>query len=443
MQEQLSTLSIVVLAHQNQYYLKRCLHYLELFNFNATVLDSSQHAYRGPIPSNVCYQHLPETNYWEKVYIGVAQIKTEYVALLGVDDFYSYEGLVAACDFLSANSDYVSAAGDLIAIHQMDISKDIVYQTECAISHGIHYDHPDTEQRLLQPQRYQYPVYYTVQRTKVALKAWDFLFQCSLKVAGFNTVATRHFVELLAYIAIIIQGKHANLKTFFWLRDAYAYSASGDIEHFNYATLANINPELYSAIYHVAANIFGYDYKQIAPIIDNSLRHFSDGADVTPPTNDSSIYRFLNNNNIHYFIQLHHIIKQYRNEIVTSLNTQFGQIASTNIIYGEKWATEISSKLHKILEGKNTPLVIYGAGEHTQFLFDIFDFDNKVVAVCDINNKLWGTRLFNIPVIAPHQILDYAESVLISSRKFQNEISTFIYSAFGEQLSIITLYDEQ
>ena len=440
MHKDLSDLTIVVLAHENQYYLPRSLEYLEYYKYRTLVLDSSNSSYAGTIPANVDYRHVPHQDYWQKIYEGVTSVRTKYTALLGVDDFFSHIGLTEACTFLDRNSDYVSAAGDLISVNIGEFGSKIRYQSQCISSHGLHYDDDDAARRLLQLQRYHYPKYYNVMRTDKICKAWDFLLQSAHQVSGFTLKENMHFAELLAYIAIVLQGKHANLKSFLWLRDAYLHSASGDIKHYNYEDLKNNNPLIYQGVYEVAARVFGYEIKKITKILNNALAHLSDTAGISKPKPSPQLFRNLKGDDLNSFRELDQIIKKHQISIASALAAKFGKKTKFYDRYCDNWAEQIHAKLTRLLANGQS-IVLYGAGEHTQALFDIYDFGTTVVAICDGNQTLWGKAYFGAPIIGPHQILDFSETVLVSSKQSQNEIVEYIKLGFEDKLTVLTLYD--
>jgi glycosyltransferase domain-containing protein len=439
MHKDLSDLTIVVLAHENQYYLPRSIEYLEYYKINVLLLDSSVAAYQGPIPANIDYRHVPQHDYWEKIYAGVTSVSTKYTALLGVDDFFSYRGLIEACDFLENNSDYVSAAGDLISVNIGEFGSTIRYQSQCISSHGLNYDDDDTGRRLLQLQRYHYPIYYNVMRTSAVCKAWDFLLQCARQVADFTLKENMHFAELLTYIAIVIQGKHANLKTFFWLRDAYLYSASGDIEHYHYGALKKSNPMMYQAIYRIAAKVFGYEFTEMSSILNTALAHLSDNAGISKAKPSPQLFRNLKGSDLYSFRELDGIIKKHQISVASALATKFGSETKFYDKYGVNWAEKIRTELTRLLTDCHS-IVLYGAGDHTRALFDIYDFGKTVVAICDGNQTLWGKAYFGAPIIGPHQILDFSETVLISSKQSQSEIAEYLKLGFDDKLTVLTLY---
>ena len=278
-------------------------------------------------------------------------------------------------------------------------------------------------------------------RTTAVCKAWDLLFQCARRVADFTLKENMHFAELLTYIAIVLQGKHANLKSFFWLRDAYLYSASGDIQHYDHKALQVSNPLIHQAIYQIAAKVFGYDFSEMSSILSNALAHLSDNAGITKPKPSSQLFRNLKGKDLYSFRELDNIIKKHQVSVASALATKFGSETKFYNKYGVNWVEQIRTKLHRLLAG-SPAIVLYGAGEHTQALFDIYDFKETVVAICDGNQTLWGKAYFGAPIIGPHQILDYSDTVLISSKQSQAEIVAYIKQGFDDKLSVLTLYDE-
>jgi len=90
--------------------------------------------------------------------------------------------------------------------------------------------------------------------------------------------------------------------------------------------------------------------------------------------------------------------------------------------YEEHYANILQTNLYKAsLQIKELPVVIYGAGIHTQQHLSLFRRFN-VVAIADKNPSLWGEYINEILIISPDEINRYAQHVILSSKAFENEI---------------------
>lgn len=93
----------------------------------------------------------------------------------------------------------------------------------------------------------------------------------------------------------------------------------------------------------------------------------------------------------------------------------------------------------------NEPVVIYGAGIHTEALFQVIkNFKElNIKAISDKNQFLWGTKSHNVLVISPHEITQYAHHVIISSFAFEKEIEQELQMIYPENLQIHTIYNQK
>lgn len=98
---------------------------------------------------------------------------------------------------------------------------------------------------------------------------------------------------------------------------------------------------------------------------------------------------------------------------------------------------QVVDNLRKEIAG--APVVIYGAGLHTQQHLTLFTQLN-LVAIADKDETLWGTELAGIEIISPDAIESVAEHVLISSKAFEEAIYSSM-SAMLPKVIFHKLYD--
>jgi len=99
--------------------------------------------------------------------------------------------------------------------------------------------------------------------------------------------------------------------------------------------------------------------------------------------------------------------------------------------------------LFKELDSK--PIVIYGAGMHTKILYNkIKNIKSlNIKAIADKNEQLWGKKVYNITIISPDRIKEYAKDVIISSFAFEQEINKELSSIYHNQIRIHMIYNNQ
>lgn len=104
-------LTLVVITHNRNAFLRRTLQYYKGYGAKVLVLDSSTEgdaSIAADYPA-VDYRHLPQFTYkglQDKLTYGVQQVTTPYMAFAADDDFLLYDGLTQSVDFLQANPDY-------------------------------------------------------------------------------------------------------------------------------------------------------------------------------------------------------------------------------------------------------------------------------------------------------------------------------------------------
>ena len=93
------------------------------------------------------------------------------------------------------------------------------------------------------------------------------------------------------------------------------------------------------------------------------------------------------------------------------------------------------------LVDQSVPLVVWGVGTHTARLFATSRLKQaKIHAFVDSNVRYQGKQLDGIPIISPNDLKGRAESILISSRVFQEEIKEVIRREMKLNNEIIMLY---
>lgn len=101
---------------------------------------------------------------------------------------------------------------------------------------------------------------------------------------------------------------------------------------------------------------------------------------------------------------------------------------------------QIKETIARILTDEK-PIIVWGTGTHTMRLLATSKLrEAKIRAFVDSNPRYRGKLLNNIPVVAPQTIIDWPETILISSRVYQEEIAAQIINDLHLKNEIIRLY---
>jgi SAM-dependent methyltransferase len=102
---------------------------------------------------------------------------------------------------------------------------------------------------------------------------------------------------------------------------------------------------------------------------------------------------------------------------------------------------KLQTKLNALVDS-GRPIVVWGVGTHTTRLMATSRLaDANIVAFIESNARYHGKTLHDRPIIAPDELKDHADPVLISSRVFQHEIAAQIRDDLKCANELILLYD--
>ena len=100
--------------------------------------------------------------------------------------------------------------------------------------------------------------------------------------------------------------------------------------------------------------------------------------------------------------------------------------------------------IRKTIDGlvaNKKPIMIWGVGTHTLRLLETSRLGQaNIVAFVDSNPRYQGQELAGRPILAPSELHEHPESILISSRVFQADIENSVRQALGLNNEIIKLY---
>ncbi|HUI90545.1 MAG TPA: class I SAM-dependent methyltransferase [Anaerolineales bacterium] len=107
---------------------------------------------------------------------------------------------------------------------------------------------------------------------------------------------------------------------------------------------------------------------------------------------------------------------------------------------------KVETRIHNIINDvvdSHKPLIIWGVGTHTQRLLATSRLSKaNIVSYVDSNPNYQGKELNGIQIINPTNLDEKPETILVSSRTFQNEIIHRIRSELKLRNEIVALYED-
>lgn len=120
------------------------------------------------------------------------------------------------------------------------------------------------------------------------------------------------------------------------------------------------------------------------------------------------------------------------------MHTEIG--LKTYIEQSIKGNLQIQGNINSLLD-KNQTIVVWGTGAHTLRLLATSRLgEAKIKAFVDSNPRYQGKSLNNVPIILPQELTEMTETILISSRVYQEEIANQIRKALKLENEIVKLY---
>jgi glycosyltransferase domain-containing protein len=166
-------LTVVVISHNRNAYLRRTLQYYSSYPCTILVLDSSlkiDEDIARDYPM-VDYRHLPQFTYTglqEKLAYGVNQVTTPYMVLAADDDFLIHDAVTESLEFLEDNADYGMCHG--YGIMYLARATEVNYFRRDRKG-PEDYCSDSAEERLMQFMGHFLPPFYAVSRTAL-LQDW-------------------------------------------------------------------------------------------------------------------------------------------------------------------------------------------------------------------------------------------------------------------------------
>lgn len=113
----------------------------------------------------------------------------------------------------------------------------------------------------------------------------------------------------------------------------------------------------------------------------------------------------------------------------------------TAYIARSRQTDESIRKIINDLVASNRPVIVWGVGTHTLRLLETGRLAQaNIVAFVDSNPRYQGKELHGRPIVAPADLYEKSEPILISSRVFQTDIENSIRQVMGLKNDIIKIY---
>ncbi len=107
----MNNFTLVVPTYNRHHYIERSIKYFKELEAQVIYCDSSEEEYKGIMPLNIKYLHLPNLNFAEKILKTISLINTSKIALCADDDFIIIESLYKGEEFLNNNCEYSTVVG--------------------------------------------------------------------------------------------------------------------------------------------------------------------------------------------------------------------------------------------------------------------------------------------------------------------------------------------
>ena len=103
--------TLIIPTHNRHTYLKRSIEYFKNLSAKVLYCDSSSEPYKGVLPSNIEYLHLPNKKFAEKILIALDKIDSPIVATCADDDFILIEALEKGYKVLKNENQFTTVVG--------------------------------------------------------------------------------------------------------------------------------------------------------------------------------------------------------------------------------------------------------------------------------------------------------------------------------------------
>ncbi|MBX3165020.1 MAG: class I SAM-dependent methyltransferase [Bacteroidetes bacterium] len=138
------------------------------------------------------------------------------------------------------------------------------------------------------------------------------------------------------------------------------------------------------------------------------------------------------------------ILSVFRKELAADTNFVMDKESPKNIAAYVEMCHAKEKEINAIIEkigGENESIIVWGTGAQTlRLLVNSKLRDVKISAFVDSNPKYQGKSLNGVNVISPESLKSKTDTILISTRPYQNEIESQIRNTLGLTNKVIKLY---
>jgi glycosyltransferase domain-containing protein len=216
-----NTFTVLIPTYERPEYVLRNLRYMEqafpMSEMRIFVLDGSVDKAKtteeicARYPS-VCYLHYDGLSLADRLLEGLLKVKTPLVSILADDDLLIPEGLFETLSFLMANPDYSVASGRYMG-YRLEKSGDITFKPIFRNIRSI--DNPSPYYRYYELLADYFPIYYSIHKTDVLLKA----YQANHELTQYVDSGHYTFQELLLALTEVFHGKFKKLDSYYYARE--------------------------------------------------------------------------------------------------------------------------------------------------------------------------------------------------------------------------------
>ncbi len=244
-------LTIIIPTYNRGQLLYRSLSYYSKWNCRILVADSSDIINTGIIDFKNCeYLYLKDYQFSNKIEYCLKLVKTRFVCISCDDDFFSYNGMINAINFLQINTDYVAVHG---RYSQFRLENNVVYSYKQLPNKDISINDEKALNRIFDSALIGF--------NPISMLYKKDILSYSLKICS----DLPEMIEYTLNIVPLIYGKRAMLPVFWMARDVgkftdysiFKYGENIEDRHIYKISLRNkiINTEIGRSYFNIILNL--------------------------------------------------------------------------------------------------------------------------------------------------------------------------------------------
>jgi len=442
-----SSFTIVTLRFERLEIFTRYIEFSRSHGLPSIVVDGSKMAFTHDLPKNIDYTHMPEKGFMERLRYAMKKVTTPFVILQADDDFLCTENLQKSANFLENNPDYSAVTGRVLVFNELftkSVTKFSEYRfAENAFPLESNLASVRIERHL---EHYMFTIY-SMQRSAVWREFCEFVSP-SLEPFEDYSLTRPSMFELCQSLHCVASGKVMYLDEP-WLIREYLPNSSGSSQRgetqnnrfeFNLTQSFDVFLAAFAKILHQT----GIESKDpIRKALVEGFHHFTKRQKKSlsyttfKTIGDEEKITNVFPNAIGSFGAIFKFIEKHK----AAINDCYYATGAIHPAYWYdfNWKQDIARSYQK--NAFQLPnYVLYGAGIHTQMLFEAVGVVGNLVGIVDKDSEIWGDELQQIKCYAPSDILSLSSNIIISSQQYEEEIELELKGLFGNKVRIIKLY---